>query len=822
MLKTLGPRVRSAGVAVALAAALVLFGAVGHWHYPIQKWLFWRYAGYWLAVIVWAAVSFGLGHLALRRVYRVTLPLLEHVILAFALGVYGFELAMFGLGLCQGYRGPAFFALPLVLLGLVALPLFRFAKRLRRGLARHARSCPRIGAGALAIAFGCLGLGMVYFNILTPDNIQFDARWKHMALAEDYVAHGGVHPAPEGWLFAARPNITSFLYAWAFLLPRGRLFDHMVLSAHLEFAIFLMTTVVGIGALVRKLVPKADPRWVWAARFLFPGVLLYDSSVSGGADHAGALYAVPIALCLFRVYRDLDLRHTALLATFLSAATLVKETAALMLVPLPVLAVALRVTINTVKAARGRLAPEQKRRLYLAPLLATGVCLAATSPLWLKNYLFYGDPLYPNLHRFFSPRPWSEAAAYKFTWGYSAGQMWAPSRDMAGLIKTFKALFTYSFIPNDWKNFHRNVPVFGSLFTLLLACLPFLRGTRRIWGLVLWVHLGIFAWYSVHHQDRYLQGILPIMTAATAAMLILVWRSFGAAVRVALCALVGLQIVWGGDVFFIQTHAMTRSPAKKVIDLLSAGYERKYEERFTVEKQYQAVGAALPKGARVLYHEQHLHLGAGAESVLDSQLWQYALEYGDAGTPEGVRQMLRQSGITHVYFAPARSVGAKSIAADILFQEFAIHHLVDQKHIGNGILGRVPETPSTKPFSDTVAALTCKVGPPRGLYRLAALRTVTYGPKALTFGAPERAASSNAEAVALLPQAEFVVFDPRCAYGKPTELSQSFKLFVRRKAYARWKAPLEIWRRNNGQMPTVPSPPPPSDDDDEEEETLRR
>ena len=39
----------------------------------------------------------------------------------------------------------------------------------------------------------------------------------------------------------------------------------------------------------------------------------------------------------------------------------------------------------------------------------------------------------------------------------------------------------------------------------------FLKGTRRLWLLALWIHVGVFAWYSVHHQDRYLQGLLPLM-----------------------------------------------------------------------------------------------------------------------------------------------------------------------------------------------------------------------------------------------------------------------------------------------------------------------
>jgi len=57
-------------------------------------------------------------------------------------------------------------------------------------------------------------------------------------------------------------------------------------------------------------------------------------------------------------------------------------------------------------------------------------------------------------------------------------QLWRPDLNWAGIKESLKVLLTYSFEPNDWTAFHGKVPVFGSLFTLLLFCLPFLRGGR--------------------------------------------------------------------------------------------------------------------------------------------------------------------------------------------------------------------------------------------------------------------------------------------------------------------------------------------------------
>ena len=39
---------------------------------------------------------------------------------------------------------------------------------------------------------------MVYFLILSPDNAAYDARWKHIAVAETYAVEGGIRRFPEG------------------------------------------------------------------------------------------------------------------------------------------------------------------------------------------------------------------------------------------------------------------------------------------------------------------------------------------------------------------------------------------------------------------------------------------------------------------------------------------------------------------------------------------------------------------------------------------------------------------------------------------------
>ena len=774
-----------------LLLATALFGTVVNRHYPLEQWLFFRYAVYWIATATWLAGALGVGHLVVTRTFRLRLPTHEATVAALAVGLLAFEMAMLVLGMVHAFKSTAFFAAPIAFVGAGFAGLRELFVRWRR---LFVRARPRLGLlGIASIAFGFLVLAMIYFAALTPENIQFDSRWKHMSLAEDWVAYGGLRRRDEGWLFSARPHMTSLLYTWAFLLPGSLLFDKMLLCAHLELAIFFVTTVVGIPALVRRLVPRADPRVVWAARFLFPGVLLYDSSLSGGAVHIGALFGVPVAFLLFKVWKRLELRPTLLLATVLAGGVLVKETIALMLVPFPALAVVVRAKFLFFQKLRGRATPEEARNAWVSPLAAAGLALGLTAPLWLENLVWYGDPLYPSLHSFFSPRPWSEDAAYRFAWGYQDAQLWAPSRDLEGLLETFRALFTYSFEPHDWKKFHRNVPVFGSLFTLLVFCLPFCRGTRRLWVFVAWIHVAIFAWYSVHHQDRYLQGILPLMAAATAAIMILVARQHGAVVRVALGALVAFQLVWGGDVYFLQTHAMAKSPLKKSIDLLSSGFEKKGDSRFGVQSSFQAIGKNLPKRARLLLHDTNINLGTGVTTVLDNPGWQYGIEYGKTKSPTEVHDLFLRLGVTHVFGKTEKSKGTDSIAGDIRFYDYLRRRAEKSRSVSGGLLVEVRDKPEG-PFDDSVGVVSCGDDYEPGLYRVEDLSTPPFGPRTKQLPKPRAVAELPEDAADLVRQSEFVVFDPKCMGGAPLGLHDEHTLLIRRNAGKAIGA-YEIWAR---------------------------
>ena len=760
---------RGAHMVIPILLLLCALGFAGFYgqFYPIKEWLFWRYAGYWVACALWSAGCLSSGYAFVRRLRGTPFPFVETLCLSFAVGVLLFYLAMNVLGTVHGLHGAAFFTLPLVMIAIGARPLWRFCRR----YIGHARSraserkAPSLLQATIWI-FGLAVLAMIYFKILTPENAQFDARWQHLAFAEQYAHLGFIPRFAEGWTVATNPHLAAILYTWAFLVPTGALFDQVALAAHLEFTCFLWT-IATIPPAVRLLVPGSRATGSWGARFLFPGVLLYDSSLAGGADHIGALFALPIFITLMRALPALAPGRCALLALMMAGAAMTKVTAGLMLVPGAAVAVAAVAVWRSVG---------ERRLLWKGPAAATVTVLAGTAFFWMRNWIWYGDPVYPSLHEYLTLRPWTEDAANLFEWGYKDYQLWRPERSWSGILDSLSALFTFSFLPNNYGRLHGNVPVFGSLFTLLTLCLPFLKDTKRIWGLVALTLVAVFTWYSVHHQDRYLQTLVPWMAAVTAAIIIRIWQTNRLS-RAAICILIVTQVLIGADVYFIQSHAMIRSPVKRVADLLAAGHKGQYDERLEVFSGWVAVRDALPEDAHVLLHDNHVHLGLSRRTTSDWSTWQYGMSYGRLESPHDVWELLHDLGVTHIVWQDRISKGWDSVAGDLVFFDFAIRRTVDRKKIGQHWVARMPdEPPPDIPFRK-VAFFGCDEFYASGLYPLSAMTVPVFGPDRRNFPQPI-AAGGDRPSDAFFEHADYVVVDRRCAKSIAARLGSKGFLHV--------------------------------------------
>jgi hypothetical protein len=753
---------------LALVAAIAIFLGAVHSHYPIQRWLFWHYLLVGTLAALWALGCASLGCFLLTRFKLCSCSCSADLVLAFPVGVLAFQLAIFLLGLAGLLNGVVFALLPLAFL-LSGAGHLREAFRGWRGLT-PARTLPDLAI----IVFGAGAIALLYFQILSPAPFSWDARWYHLPIAQQYALQGAVRAFPEGWWLAAYPHSASLTYTWAFLLPSSSLFDKLELCAHLELAVFL-ATIASIPALVRSLVPGASGRGTWVAIFLFPGIFLYDGNLHAGADHMAALWCIPVVLASVRVWKSWAVRDGILLGALAAAVILSKYSAWAVLV--------LPGFLFTVRA--GWLAWRRRRdgkRFVLATFLAcSATTLLLSAPHWLKNWIWYGDPLYPVLYRWLSDHPWSADSPTSLRVFMSF--QFPPHPGWQGVKDALLSTLTFSFLPNNWPVFHRNVPVFGSLFTLTLLCLPFVRAGIRLWLACAGVMVAIIAWYLTNHQDRYLQAWLPIMAGTTAAVLILLWRRRQPIVRALVVALVAAQIIWGGDVPFLPTHNIAYdSPIRIHSNFLASGF-LKTPHRLRFYGGLGEVGESLPRDAHLLLHELNLQLGLDVQVVNDQ--WQGRISYATLKSPAAIHAELSNLGVTHMIWDTRGLSGWNSLASDLAFARYALDFGQDPMSIDKYTVARLPATAPPAGANDRVAMLTCG-GPYRaGFYSLGNLIVPEPG---RPWAEPE---SPIVDTPGAIENAGFLVVNARCYPNLPEEVARLFhppidresqQLYLRRRA----------------------------------------
>ncbi len=690
------------------------------------------------------------GHALLVRVLRRTLPFEEHLALALALGVFAFFLEACLFGFLKLY-GLSFFVLaPLMLLAAGARDARRTFARLRRHLGRVDWR-PR-GARSWSIAaLGGVGLLLLWFPLLSPLNASYDARWYHLSIAENYVARGGITPFSEGWVHGAFPQLSSLLYAWAFSQP-GTLLDRVETAAHLELAVFVMT-LVGVVAVTRRVLGSRAPL-AWAAVFLFPGLFCYDSGLVLGADHVAALWAAPILLLALRCAESGASRYAVLLGAMLAATLNTKYTS---VIQLPLVLVVL--------IAAGSSRPRARLGLLAVVLVTT---LLLTTPTWLKNALFYRDPLFPLSRSFLPSTPWTPAAEIPYAFEYALNR---PSASVASVLEMLKTLATFSFVPHDFAPYHGSVPVFGSLFTLATPALLVVPKRPRLLALFAGTYLGIAVWFWLHQFDRYLQALLPFMAAGTAAVITLLYRR-GVAWRRGVSALVALQAAWALAVPFLWVH---RGAGGKIFEIVAAHLVS--SDGRTAYPEWEAMGRALPEGARVLVHEEPIHTGLSRATLSDYPGDQGAFYWGEPGAaaPGEVWQRLHAHGVTHLLFARGVDHGAHTVAGGLAFIEFAARHTRSVGTFAGFSLAELGAEPPPAVPEREVAYYPCAadaIAAP-GLYPLVALARRREDQR-------PAAAPLEASLAAALDRAHFLVFDSRCHGRLPKTAREQFDLLAAR------------------------------------------
>jgi len=717
-------------------------------------------AASYLRAVGWALLfvfsSLVAGHALVTHAFRRTLPFEEHLTIAFALGVFSF----FGVGCLFGFS--AQYGWRYLLLGPASLLAFGFkaswrtAVRLRRHLARVELRWRSRPLHWVVFAFGVIGLLLLWGTVLTPENASYDARWYHLALAEEYVARGGIQRFSEGWIHGAFPQLATLLYAWAFSTQSG-IFDRVITAAHLELSVFLMT-LVGVSAVVRRVLGRRS-LLAWVAVLLFPGIYCYDSGLVLGADHVAALWACPIFLVLLR-HREQRTRSSALLlGAFLAAALNTKYTAVILL-PLPIVCLA----YDAAKATGQR-----KVHGSGAAWITTSL-VVLTSPFWLRNAIFYSDPLFPAFRHYLPSHPWAlaEGAAYQVDYA-----LYHPVLSGASVLECLKTLATFSFVPHDFPAFHGAVPVFGSLFTVLTPLALLVTKRTRLRLLLVGCYLGLFAWFWLHQLDRYLQVLVPWMAAATAVVLQLVWEE-GGLLRPLAALTVALQVAWGATLPFRFVHRAAGMPIyQSVLALLALGRT----DSGSSYDVWEHIGRNLPGDARVLVHEEDVHLGLARVSLRDTPGDQGVFYWGEPGvvTAAQVWGLLKAQGVSHLAWANEIDHGSSTLASALVFFDFTKRYTEPVTSLAGFSVAAITKhrPPEEQPGRVGYFGCDSTLGLATGLYELNALSSAADEHS-------RRALQVTTSVKEVAAGAHFLVFDPGCQGPLPVALRDRFQLLARR------------------------------------------
>jgi hypothetical protein len=628
--------VRSVAVAGLCLAGTAIYIAVVGARYPVKDWLFWSLLTLWSWCALLNAAWLSFGHLVVARWLRLDgLPTLEKLVMSAAVGLVGFTMAMYAAGAVGLFR-PAFaVALPVAMILAGARPLWQLA---RRTLASHASAPVRPSwPGGAAVAAGAVCVVLLYLQCLTPEALNYDSRWYHLTVAQDYARAGRIIPFLADYN-KGFPHLTSIVHTWGWLLPGLTDPLRWMLALQTEFTIMLWT-LAGVGAAIAWFVGRTHIRGAWAAYFLFPGIFVYDYNIGGSADHFLGFFALPLVLAAVHAV-DLSPRRSVLIGIVAAGAVLTKFQAIYLIVP-----VALFLGIRWLRLEIRRLSEgecSRRRRLWQGPVLVLGVGLLCTLPHFLKNWFFYGNPMYPFLVDLFpGTHPRQPDSAFLVTNLLSDDPMKPKGTLLVRVVDALGLAFTYSFQPHS--PFAKNFPVLGSLYTLLLPVIPFLR-RRRLWIGALIGFGAILTWASIYIVDRYTQAFIPILAAVAGATILCAWE-LGILARAGLVVLVGMQIVWGGDAPFYSAFERIVDS----MDMIRSGYEGKAETRFDKYLRSQVeLSKKLPAHAVVLFHNSRLSLGVNRTVLQDLPGFQGLISYRDVKTLRQLCQLYQSLGITHI------------------------------------------------------------------------------------------------------------------------------------------------------------------------------
>jgi len=446
-------------------------------------------------LIAVAALSGGLFFMKLFHV--ASLPPLEEVVCAFALGLGVLSLSTLLLGLAGFLTPAAAGPLVVVLGGLGAGALPEFIGRIRGVKLAALSPMERFFAAVVAAA----ALVTVVYAFAPP--VYFDTLEYHLGAPARYFAAGRISFLTSN-VYSNFPSACEMLYLVSMCLTGSKMAGAVlgnILNAYVAIA-----AVTAAFCLGRWISSRAAGLFAAAALILSPG--FFQVATGYYVEPLQTLYTI---LALLAVGRFLQSRARAvcvLAAALAGLAMGVKYPAALFVAVPLALAVLL-----------ARTPPASRVKSFA---VFSGIAIAVVAPWLLKNIIFTGNPVYPLLYSVFGGRDWSPLQDARWAFAHTpkgglALEQWARHVFALFFSNENVTLLSFAFVP------------------LAFAKRPL---PKRILYVFLYGVLYVLLWFvATHRIDRFALPAFAVLGAVSGAGFVLLRPGW---VRRAACALVVL------------------------------------------------------------------------------------------------------------------------------------------------------------------------------------------------------------------------------------------------------------------------------------------
>lgn len=354
-----------------------LFDLLGHLPFILAGGLAWNL---FLLALMWSLFT-GVGLQLLKAFGLSATTRLEHLLLGAGLGAGMTSLALLAAGLCGLWQSSLLRAVFMTgLATCLILSWFRPGADLP-SLANDPANERQDWWSRVAVVVLALAVVTSIISTGAPE-IFFDSLVYHLALPQHYLLHGRIMPTP-GNLYSGIPFGMEMLYGLALALSDERL----AVLLHCSFGI---AAAAAVWAWLRRHAGQAAG--ILGALIFFTCPVAMYSGWQSGVDLTAAFYLMLGFIALSSGLETLEpgrQRAWAVAAgLYLGFALGVKYTVA----PMGAAFVLAQLWLGARRGIPAR---------HAAWLAATAA--AAFSPWLLKNFLFYGNPVYPFANKFFGP-----------------------------------------------------------------------------------------------------------------------------------------------------------------------------------------------------------------------------------------------------------------------------------------------------------------------------------------------------------------------------------------------------------------------------------